>query len=475
MVHAVPTRVVIAGATGFLGRPLVRRLQRDTAYQIAGLTRAAAHTGPDGIELVQADLFSLKDAENALAGARYAIYLVHSMSRTARLVQGSFADLDLICADNFGRAARIAGVEQIVYVGGLQPDGAEATSPHLRSRKEVGVALGFHGTPVTELRAGLILGPSGSSWELMARLVRRLPVLVCPAWTSHRTQPIDLDTMVELLARVLGDQQTFGRVFDVGGPDVLTYRTLLERTAVALGVERKFVSVPIESPALSHLWISGITGAPKELVGPLLESLRHDMVASDRALQDRLQLNGLPVDEALRLSVAPHQREPQAYRPAPEGALRGVRSVQRIPLPVDADAEWAADEYMRWLPRGLWPFMRVDVKREGAARTANFSIVGIKKPLLVLALEPSRSTADRQLFYIRGGMLALTEGRGRLEFREVPDRHALLTAIHDFLPRLPWFLYRWTQAVVHAIVMWLFGRHLARLAESHRPTKQIDE
>lgn len=474
MLSAVPTRVVIAGATGFLGRPLVRRLQRDATHHLVGLTRAAPHTGPHGIELVQADLFSLKDAENALAGAKYAVYLVHSMSRTARLVQGSFADLDLICADNFGRAARTAGVEQIVYVGGLQPDGTSGSSPHLASRKEVGVALGFHGVPVTELRAGLVLGPSGSSWELMARLVQRLPLLVCPAWTSHRTQPIDLDTMVELLARVLGDRESYDRVFDVGGPEVLTYRELLERTAVALGVKRSFVSVPVGSPALSHLWISLVTGAPAELVAPLLESLRHDMVAGDRTLQERFQLPGLPVAEALRQSVVPEAREPQAYRAAPEGKLRGVRSVQRIPLPVDADAEWAADEYMRWLPRGLWPFMRVDVLREGAARTANFGIVGLKKPLLVLALEPARSTADRQLFYIRGGMLALTEGRGRLEFREVPDRHALLTAIHDFLPRLPWFFYRWTQAVVHALVMWLFGRHLAKLANRHEPIKRLD-
>jgi hypothetical protein len=303
----------------------------------------------------------------------------------------------------------------------------------------------------------------------MARLVKRLPLLVCPGWTEHRTQPIDLDTLVEILARVLGDAESYGQIFDIGGPAVLTYRALLERTAAALHAKRGFFTVPIDSPGLSRLWISLITGAPKELVAPLLESLRHDMVAGDLRLQERLQLPGLPVDEALRESIEPAPREPQAYRPAPEGALRGVRSVQRIPLPLDADAEWAADEYMRWLPRGLWPFMRVDVVREGAAHTASFRIVGIKKPLLVLALEPARSAPDRQLFYIRGGMLALTEGRGRLEFREVPDRHALLTAIHDFLPRLPWFFYRWTQAVVHAIVMWLFGRHLARLAARHEP------
>ena len=415
--------------------------------------------------MVQADLFSLKDAEQALAGARYAIYLVHSMSRSARLVQGSFADLDLICADNFGRAARTAGVEQIVYVGGLQPhEQGGGSSPHLQSRREVGVALGFHGTPVTELRAGLVLGPDGSSWELMSRLVQRLPLLVCPEWTTHRTQPIDLGTLVELIARVLGDPASYAHVFDVGGPDVVTYRQLLEHTAVALGVKRPFVSVPIDAPALSHLWISMITGAPTELVAPLLESLRHDMVARDLSLQERLGLPGLPIDVALAKSVSPAAHEPQAYRPAPEGKLRGVRSVQRIPLPVAANAEWAADEYMRWLPRGLWPFMRVDTVREGTAHTASFRIVGIKKPLLVLALDTTRSAKDRQLFYIRGGMLALTEGRGRLEFREVPDRHALLTAIHDFMPRLPWLFYRFTQAVVHAIVMWLFGQHLARLA-----------
>lgn len=465
MLRGMGTRVVIAGASGFLGKALVRRLVEDErGLDVVGVGRGAPHAGPEGIAMLQADLFSLKDAEQALVGADYAVYLVHSMSRSARLVQGSFADLDLICADNFGRAAHHAGVKQIVYVGGLQPHDHEAASPHLESRKEVGRALGFHGVPVTELRAGLVLGPSGSSWELMARLVKRLPLLVCPAWTSHRTQPIDQDTLLALLVRVLGDASTFDQVHDVGGPDVVTYRELLERTAAALGKRRGFVTVPVASPALSRLWISTITGAPKELVAPLLESLRHDLVTGPRRLQDRLGLPGKRLDDALAQSIAPVVDEPQAYRPAPQGKLRGVRSVQRIPLPATANAEWAADEYMRWLPRGLWPFLKVDVEREGEARRARFRIVGIPWPLLVLALEPKRSAPDRQLFYIRGGLLALTEGRGRLEFREVPDRRALLTAIHDFLPRLPWLLYRFTQAIVHAIVMWAFGKHLAKLA-----------
>jgi len=138
-----------------------------------------------------------------------------------------------------------------------------------------------------------------------------------------------------------------------------------------------------------------------------------------------------------------------------------VRSVQRIPLPPGRDAEWAAHEYMRWLPRGVWPFLRVHVDE---ARRCTFFFAGVRRPLLELTFAQERSASDRQLFYVTGGLLARPTKRGRLEFRVTPDGQHLLTAIHEFEPRLPWVLYRQTQARVHAWVMRRFGTHLARVA-----------
>ncbi|MDX2091406.1 MAG: NAD-dependent epimerase/dehydratase family protein [Kofleriaceae bacterium] len=456
--------LVIAGATGFVGHAVARQLATRTPHlDIVGLTRGRRETTGAWDQLVSCDLFSLKDVEQALHGARYALYLVHSMSPSARLVQGDFADLDLICADNFGRAAKRAGVEQIAYLGGLIPEVAEL-SDHLASRLEVERALASHGVPVTTLRAGMVVGPGGSSFEILTRLVRRLPAMVLPRWSERRCQTIDLDTVAAILERVIGDRETYGQTYDIGAPDVLRYRDMIQIVGEALGTPRKSFGVPVLTPKLSRLWVSLVTGAPKALVAPLIESLQHDMVCRDRRLQARLGLPGLSfrdaVERALDESRAPGGAQPAAYRAAPRAPANGVRSVQRIPLPAGRDAEWAAHEYMRWLPRGVWPALRVEIDDE---RTCRFYGLGLKRPLLELRFARERSGSDRQLFYVTGGLLARPTERGRLELRVTPDGRHLLTAIHEFQPRLPWLLYRFTQALVHHRVMRRFGEHLGRI------------
>ena len=148
------------------------------------------------------DSFSVQQTRDALEGADVAVYLVHSMSPNSRLTQGRFEDLDLLLADNFGRAASAAGVQRIVYLGGLMPkEDPSELSAHLASRFEVEKALGAHGVPVTAVRAGLVVGAEGSSLNILVRLVERLPLMVCPSWTSSRTQPIALSDVVEILAR----------------------------------------------------------------------------------------------------------------------------------------------------------------------------------------------------------------------------------------------------------------------------------
>lgn len=459
-------RIVIAGATGFIGHVVAQQLARrpGSPVEVVGLTRGRKEASGAWSELVTCDLFSLKDVERAVAGARCVVYLVHSMLPSARLVQGRFADLDLICADNVGRAAKQAGVEQIVYLGGLLPeDGDGALSEHLASRREVERALGAHGVPVTALRAGLVIGPGGSSFEILRRLVERLPAMVLPAWSTKRCQPIDVATVGALVDYCVGRREVLGQTFDIGGPEVHSYGELIRITGEELGRVRPAVGVPVRASRLSRLWISLVTGAPKALVAPLIECLRHDMVCRERRLQEAANLPGLTFRDAVALSIRADRAhdDPQAYRPAPRVRQTGVRSVQRIPLPPGRDAEWAANEYMRWLPRGAWwagLTVRVDDDRR-----ATFSVLGTKVRLLELTFAGDRSGRDRQLFYVTGGVLAAASPRGRLEMRETPDGRCLLTAIHDFAPTLPWTVYRFTQALVHRWVMNRFGAHLAKV------------
>ena len=456
--------IVIAGATGFVGHAVASQLAE--RFEVVGLTRGRTDTEGAWHRLVACDLFSLKDVEQALQGATYVAYLVHSMLPSARLVQGNFADLDLICADNVGRAAAKAGVRQIVYLGGLMPPPSDrAVSAHLESRQEVERALGAHGVAVTTLRASMVVGPQGSSFEILTKLVQHLPVMILPAWAQHRCQPIDLETVADLIDHCVGNAQTFGETYDIGGPEVLRYRDMIAIVGeVMRGKARPVLSLPFNFLRLSRRWVSVVTGAPKALVAPLIESLHHDMVARDLRLQEAANLPGITFRDAVsRALLAPTAAKPHAYRRAPRARATGVRSVQRVDLPPGATAEWAALEYMRWLPRGAWPPLRVDVEDD---RTSRFFVVGMHKhPLLELRFAADRSGSDRQLFYVTGGLLARKTLRGRLELRATPSGDKLLTAVHDFEPRLPWFIYRWTQAMFHAWVMGRFGRHLARIAK----------
>jgi len=205
-VDAAKPTVVIAGATGFVGRHLGRRL-RERAHVI-GLSRVTPRQAGDAADAWRAcDLLGLRNTERALEGAEYAYYLVHSMMPSARLTQGSFWDFDLIVADNFARAAQRAGVKQIIYLGGIVP-GREVLSHHLTSRFEVERALQAYGVPVTTLRAGLVVGAEGSSFLAMARTLERLPVVFCPPWADTLSHPVALEDAVTLLAFCLGDRRT---------------------------------------------------------------------------------------------------------------------------------------------------------------------------------------------------------------------------------------------------------------------------
>lgn len=529
-------RVVVAGASGFVGRAFVASLAKaradragDRAWDrvgqlpivagVRGLTRSASATSsfeaswdvcdagfddraPSGFShAVRCDLFSLVQAEEALAGADVAVYLVHSMMPSTRLVQGSFADIDLLLADNFARAAKKAGVRRIVYLGGLLPAHEKQASEHLESRREVEEALSAHGVPVRVLRAGVILGKEGSSTEIMFRLVQRLPLLVCPSWTLRSSSPIALDDAIAAL-QVLALEETLPwsverpalpspnhvlpsvlqpeplaslQVFDGAGPDAVRYLDLLKETARLLGRRRVFLRVPFVPPKFSALWVSAITGFSRELVAPLVESLRYDLMARE---ERRVPKPPLPPAKGWREALASaHNARAHAsvqraveVRPAVQRTIRNtVVSIQRHRCPGGWSARDVASDYARWLPLFFRPLLKVDVEDGVVSFRLNLPFV-MRSPLLVLELAQLRSDASRQLFYIRGGLLAVVrEGnRGRLEFRIVNRGRDVLSTVLDFEPALPWPLYRVSQALVHLVVMRCYGARLWRKAKLNK-------
>jgi uncharacterized protein YbjT (DUF2867 family) len=452
-------RIVVAGASGFIGSALAKHI--GSKGHLIGLTRSSRKNIPNYDEVRQVDLFSKTASTNALKGADLAVYLVHSMMPAARLVQADFEDLDALCAENFAQAAAANGVQHIVYVGGLQPLD-DALSRHLESRKEVENILGSHGVPVTTLRAGLIIGGNGSSLQILFRLIERLPVMVCPAWTNTKTNPTSLDTVTWAIDAVLNKPLQGGRVIDLGSPEKLSYRELMSEASKIMGRKRYFIPVPWVSPALSRLWVSLVTGAPKALVAPLVDSLRHEMVARD---DPRYRLEDEPktsLREMLQRAFSEsheQQKAPRAFRSTPKTKEPDrVLSVQRMKLPRGTDAAWAADEYMRWLPtlmKGLNPLKIISSGGKHLFR------LGRSGPTL-LALE--RSDDDqRRVYRVAGGLLAQKSDRGRLEFRQTLDQRTLIVAVHDFAPRLPWWIYRSTQALAHSWVMRRFRMHLRNL------------
>ncbi|MFN0063911.1 MAG: NAD(P)H-binding protein [Myxococcaceae bacterium] len=456
--HPGRPRVAIAGASGFVGRALIDAL-KDT-HDVTALTRAPPTSSTDArVSWCSADLFNLADAERALAGANVAVYLVHSMMPSARLTQGRFEDLDAVCADNFGRAAARQGVGHIVYLGGLLPAEAER-SRHLESRFEVEHLLASHGVPVTTLRAGLVVGAGGSSFNILRRLVGRLPFMIGPRWTRSLTQPVALSDVVELLRAAITRPELAGHAYDVGGPDVLTYAQLLVATGHALGRKTRVLPVPVETMRLSLLWVSVITGAAQALVRPLVESLRHDMVARD-GLTFQKRVGVTP--RSLRVALADALRDERAAHVQSSSSIRRrppttVRSVQRLTVNGNRDAKWVAQEYVRWLPHLLAPLLKVETNQNGVSR---FFLWPVRRPLLELTFSDARSTPDRQLFFVTGGLLAQTkDSRARLEFRQLGNSNTILAAIHDFTPRLPWFIYTSTQALAHLAIMRRFQKHL---------------
>ncbi|OWA33869.1 NmrA family protein [Saccharibacillus sp. O16] len=468
-------KVILTGASGYIGHNLMRKLKED--YDIIALSRHGdSREDEEHVEWRSCDFYSMDDALKALQGADYAFYLIHSMMPTAKLTQGDFEDMDAILADHFARAARKNGIKQIVYLSGIVPDGIpeEELSRHLRSRLEVQRILESSGVPVTTIRAGLIVGPQGSSFPILYRLVQRLPIMSLPTWTRTKTHAIALDDVLNSLKNSLGNEKVCGRAVDVGGPDVMSYKEMMMQMAEVLNVERKFIDLPFLTVKLSRLWVTLVTGAPREMAYPLIESLIHPMVAHPNMKVEGISEGRKTFKEAAKESLEEERKKKEEAQQKQESSKgeksksdeskesvqkADVRSVQRVTLPEGRNAQWAGEYYTEWLGKALRPFIRTEVSEDGVSR---IYIRFFRRPILELTYDASRSDGDRAVYRITGGMFANAKDahHGRLEFLMIPGSSDCVVAIHDYMPSMPWFLYKYTQAKLHLIVMYAFRKHL---------------
>ena len=288
-------RVAVAGASGFVGRRLCTALE-SAGHDVVALTREPSSYVGSGTPVL-ADVHEPDTLARALAGTDAAYYLVHSLDRE------DFERADAGAARAFGLAAADAGIGRIVYLGGLGDD-RDDLSAHLRSRREVEGLLGSGGVPVTVLRAGIVVGHGGISWELTRQLVEHLPVMVTPRWVETRCQPIGVDDVVHYLLGVLTAPEAAGQVYEVGGPEVLTYREMLQRVARIVKRPLPIFSVPVLTPGLSSRWLTFVTDVDAATARNLIDSMSNEVIVRDDRIRRLVPFEPAGYDQTVRQALA---------------------------------------------------------------------------------------------------------------------------------------------------------------------------
>ncbi len=439
------------------------------------------------VEVVRADAGSSSDLRAALDGVEVAYYLIHALGTGA-----DFEASDRRTATAFATASAQARLRRIVYLGGLFPDG-ELLSPHLRSRREVGDILMTSGVPTTVLRAAVILGSGSASFEMLRYLTERLPVMVTPKWLDNRIQPIAVRDVLGYLVGSANMPSSVSRAFDIGGPDVLTYREMMQAYARVAGLPRRRIqTLPLLTPSLSSHWVGLVTPVPNSIARPLVDSLVHEVVCQEHDIDAYVApppdgLTGF--DGAVRLALA-RIRDLEVSTSWTNAATPGAPS---DPLP--SDPTWAGgslycDERSRsvkataqqlweviegiggetgwyswgfgWTVRGLLDrLVGGPGLRRGRRNPRTLAVGDVLDWWRVEERDPPALLRLRAEMRLPGSawleLLSETDAEGSTVFRQ----RAL------FHPRgLPGHLYWWVIRPFHGIVFWGMQRNLARTAEA---------
>lgn len=486
-------RVLVTGATGYIGGRLVPGLieaGHDVRCMARNPDKLMQDPWRDRVEVVPGDVLDPGSLEAALTGCDAAYYLVHSMDGG----KDGFRERDRQAAINFRDAAAAAGIGRIVYLGGLGT--GDDLSQHLSSRQEVGAVLADGPTPVTEIRAAVIIGSGSVSFEMMRYLTEVLPVMITPKWVRTRCQPIAIRNVREILVRALDHSGSENHVWEIGGPDQLTYEEMMRVYAEVAGLPRRLIMpVPLLSPQLSRHWIGLVTPLPTGVAKPLVNSLRNEVTVADNSVAERLS-NGLlsfreSVERALRRSVeaevstrwsdaAAHPAEAQPTDPDWAG---GTLKIDDQRVHSDAPAEdvfWAFSRLggdvgyyaanWTWKLRGLFDQLIGGVGlRRGRRHPEEVRPGEALDFWRVLAVEPGRRMslwAEMKL-----------PGKAWLEFEAVPQESGTeLRQTAYFEPRGLFGRLYWLVLVpFHLLIFGRMARLIAEHAERrHDPPNSID-
>jgi len=445
------TNITIAGASGFVGKNLLSNLSNIQNINIKALSRSKIESG-NNINWSQTDLFSLSSTIKSLEKTDIAIFLVHSMMPSTRLFQGSFRDTDLIIADNFVRACRRNNVKKIVYLGGIIPEGK--TSEHLESRKEVEDIFVSSGIDSVIIRAGLIVGNGGSSFEILKNLSLNLPIMLLPKWTSNTTQTIYIDDLINIISHVMFESNST-KIINAVTQEEQSYAQLIKETNQYLHRSQIMIPIPINYTKLSKFWVSKFGQSEMSLVSPLVDSLLCD-ISKISPSKEILHYINFQTYKSMLPQINKSKISSRTKMKLKED--NNVRSIQRMASGKYLDSKDVANFYFEWLPA----HMKYIIYVEEQDQNVYFKLKGIDKPLLVLEYIKCQANHDRAKFHITGGLLTKTTDTGWLEFRNIDHGKFLLASINEFRPALPWYIYKYTQAIFHSLVMNSFKKDLEK-------------
>jgi uncharacterized protein YbjT (DUF2867 family) len=295
-------RILVTGATGFVGSHLVPALVA-AGHDVRALVRdASRYDPPDGVDVVEGDVLDTASLDGAFEAIDAAYYLIHAMGE-----DGDFEERDRRGARNFGTAADRAGVDRVIYLSGLGDEGDDL-SAHLASRREVERILATGEYDLTTLRAAIIIGPGSASFEMVRQLVGKLPVMLTPKWVRTPCQPIAITDAVAYLVGVLDAPETAGETFEIGGPDVLSYEAIMRTVGRQVGHEPLIVPVPVLSPTLSSYWVELVTDLPRSIARPLILGVKNPVVVTDDRIDRFVEIEHTPFETAVERALAGAER-----------------------------------------------------------------------------------------------------------------------------------------------------------------------